>query len=59
MLTLQVDEVLYNKLLHDILRLSELMKEAHKTGDEKALVNGLKLLCDVRECMLEIIANND
>ena len=59
MLTLQVDELIYNKVLHDILKLSEMLKEVHRTGDEVALLRGLKLLCEVRESLVEIIANND
>ena len=59
MLTLEVDELEYNKVLHDLLKLSELLKEVQRTGDEVSLLRGLKLLCEVRECMLEFIANND
>jgi hypothetical protein len=59
MLTLLVGEVEYNNMLHDILKLSEIMNCIHKTKSDEALHKGLELLSDVRERMLEIVANND
>lgn len=59
MLTLTVGEVEYNKILHDLLRLSEILAEVHFDGDDEAFHRGIELLGDVRERMLELIANND
>jgi len=59
MLTLTVGEVAYSKMLHDLLKLSEILSEIHRNGSDEALHCGLKLLCEVRESMLEIVANRD
>ena len=59
MLTLTVGEMEYNKILHDLLKLSLIMIEINNRDDEKAFKRGVALLGDVRERMLEIIANKD
>ena len=59
MLNLTVGEVEYNNILHDLLKLSEILIDVHWDGDDEAFHRGMELLGDVRERMLEIIANND
>jgi len=59
MLTLSVGEAEYNKILHDLLKLSEMLIAVHFDGNDDAFRDGLNLLGDVRERMLEIVANND
>ena len=59
MLTLTVGEVEYNNILHDLLKLSEILIAVHYDGNDEAFHCGLEILGDVRERMLEIIANND
>jgi hypothetical protein len=59
MLTLSVDELEYNQILHDLLKLSLIMIHIKKQDDELAMKAGMDLLANVRERMLEIIANSD
>lgn len=59
MLNLNVGEVEYNKILHDLLKLSCILKRVHCCGDDESFHEGLEILGDVRERMLELISDKD
>ena len=59
MVTIIADDEEYNSILHGLLDLSLILIHINGKKDDEMLQKGLLLLGDVRERMLEIVANSD
>jgi hypothetical protein len=57
--TIIADDEEYNSILHGLLDLSLILIHINGKKDDEMLQKGLLLLGDVRERMLEIVANSD